>query len=876
MIGVATTIVTAMAFKKTQQPGSVPDSPEKILLDLPRRKIPGVLLHQGEVMQSYRSKAVDATDVALQLPTGSGKTLVGLLIGEWRRRKFGEKVVYLCPTRQLVNQVVEQAADQYGLAVNGFTGQIRNYLPSAKAEFQTASRVAVTTYSSLFNTNPYFSDPDVILVDDAHAAENYIGAAWTLRIERENPKTATFHQAVSNVLRPVVDPTNYRRLMGERENTGDRQWVDKIATPDLAKIHQELGTVIDAHVADTDLRYPWEMIGEHLLACNVYLSSKEILIRPLIPPTWTHRPFSEAKQRIFMSATLGAGGDLERLTGRRKILRIPVPSGWDRQGIGRRFFVFPELGLAEAEAAPLRRNFMSRAGRSVVLVPSDTMAKTVIDDVTLNLNFPVFVGEDIEASKKDFVAQQRAVAVIANRYDGIDFPGDDCRLLFIEGLPKTTNLQERFLMTRMGAGALLNDRIQTRIVQAIGRCTRSLQDFSAVVVSGDELPDYLTDRRHREALHPELQAEIAFGIEQSQGAQSAELLENLNLFLENGEDWDQANKEILLKRDSASQKPSAGLDELQACVGEEIEYQERLWQHDYEAAMSAAESVLGKLTVPELRGYRALWEYLAGSAAFLAAEGGLATCGAKAKAHFLRAKEAARGIPWLVNLARHTSADVSDDVPDDTDQALMDQIERLESVLADLGTVHDRSFAMREKEILEGLAGSEHFEQAQVRLGELLGFEAGKIEADATPDPWWAIGRYYIVFEDHAGAEPDVVLSATKARQVSSHPQWIRSNLEPPENAEIVPVLVTPATNAKESAIPYLESVALWPLAEFREWAKEAVATIRELRRTFSEPGDLAWRAQAEDALRARVIDAPSLVRRLSLKSAKNELVAVK
>ncbi len=25
--------------------------------------------------------------------------------------------------------------------------------------------------------------------------------------------------------------------------------------------------------------------------------------------------------------------------------------------------------------------------------------------------------------------------------DGIDFPGDDCRLLFIEGLPKATNIQ---------------------------------------------------------------------------------------------------------------------------------------------------------------------------------------------------------------------------------------------------------------------------------------------------------------------------------------------------------------------------------------------------------------------------------------------------
>src|SRR5436309_11544071 len=37
---------------------------------------------------------------------------------------------------------------------------------------------------------------------------------------------------------------------------------------------------------------------------------------------------------------------------------------------------------------------------------------------------------------------------------------------------------------------LFNERVQTRVLQAIGRCTRSLADYSAVVVSGEELPSY--------------------------------------------------------------------------------------------------------------------------------------------------------------------------------------------------------------------------------------------------------------------------------------------------------------------------------------------------------------------------------------------------
>jgi replicative superfamily II helicase len=141
-----------MAFKQTPPSELVPDSPEKILLQLPRRKIPGVLLHQGQMMQRYVAEAQGEADVALQLPTGSGKTLVGLLIGEWLRRKNTERVVFLCPTRQLVNQVVAQAEGQYGLSVHGFTGPKATYNPAAKADYQAGRRLAVTTYSALFNS----------------------------------------------------------------------------------------------------------------------------------------------------------------------------------------------------------------------------------------------------------------------------------------------------------------------------------------------------------------------------------------------------------------------------------------------------------------------------------------------------------------------------------------------------------------------------------------------------------------------------------------------------------------------------------------------------------------------------------------------------
>ena len=833
-----------MAFKSAAPTEIVPASPEEILLTLPRRTIPGVLLHQGEIMRSYALHAVAHSDVALQLPTGSGKTLVGLMIAEWRRRKFKERVVYLCPTKQLVNQAVEQSRYQYGLMVNGFTGSNRDYDPQARAEYQNGDRVAVTTYNSLFNTNPFFSNPETIIIDDAHAAENYIGEMWTVRIQRTKQQHRALFEALTGVLQPHLDAHDFSRLTGRWDSKPeDRRWVDKLPTPVFAEIADEVTAVIDTHADELDVRWAWSMIRSHLSACHFYVSATELLIRPLLSPTWQHAPYHNARQRIFMSATLGAGGDLERLTGRRSIKRLQVPEGWDRQGIGRRFFIFPNSSLEANDVVELRHQLMRRAGRSLVLVPSEQQAQEIREDVTNNLGFATFAADAIEDSKQPFVTTTQAVAVIANRYDGIDFPGNDCRLLFIEGLPRAANLQERFIMLRMGASQLFNDRVQTRVLQAIGRCTRSLQDYSAVVVSGEELPDYLADRRRRVYLHPELQAELEFGIEQSVGTTVADIIENFDIFLANDARWDAVNNDILRKRAQAMQLPFPALSELQAIVDKEIEYQTRLWQGDYESAVEAAEAVLGGLSDPELKGYRALWHYLAGSAAWYGERAGIGSLGPKARSHFNQAKRAATDLPWLVKLARYHAAG---ELPAGRSPRLLQQIERVEGVLERLGTVTNREFNKREMEILQGLASSEGFEQAQVRLGEMLGFHAGKREVDASPDPWWVVDDLCFVFEDHAGATNDV-LDATKARQAASHPNWIREHVALPDNATILPVLVTPVTKAKSGAVPHLHAVSLWEIEGFRHWAGQALRTLREIRRTFGQAGDLMWRADAAE-----------------------------
>lgn len=355
----------------------------------------------------------------------------------------------------------------------------------------------------------------------------------------------------------------------------------------------------------------------------------------------------------------------------------------------------------------------------------------------------------------------------------------------------------------------------------------------------------------------------------------ADMIENFGIFLENGEAWEEVNQDIVTNRKNAVQEPFPAMDQLRTIVKHEVDCQDALWQADHESAFADAERVLGGLDAPQLRGYRALWHYLAGSAAWLGANVGFAALAAKARAQFAEAKKAAVGIPWLVGLSRFQAEEAAEASPD---SIVMEQLERVDAVLSQLGTIHDRSFAQREKAILEGLESDKKgpFEEAHRLLGEILGFEAGKEEIDGSPDPWWIAGGICFVFEDHAGAKEDSALDVTKARQASTHPNWMRDHVDACANADIIPVLVTPVSKAKEGAMPHLKTVALWRLPEFRAWAQEAVATVRELRSSFLEPGDLICRARAAEAFERHGLDATGLANRLRQYPAREHLTAVK
>lgn len=860
-------------FKPTFSPPKATANPVLHFATLTKRELPDVMPHQKSILETYAQEYQELPDVALQLPTGSGKTLVGLLIADWRRLKHNEKVVYLCPTRQLVKQTVQHAHEKYGIDVVDLSGSKDNFAPNDKTDYLIARKVAVSTYNGLFNTHPFFNDPNVIIVDDVHAAENYIAGMWTLRIETET----TLHNNVTEFLQSYISSRNYDRLRGNWFDSSDANWVEKIPSPELTKIEASLRDIVDGHLRNAvdgknkELYFKWSMIRDHLHACQMYLASREILIRPLIPPSFVHSPFVNAKQRIFMSATPGAGGDLERLTGRKKITRLPAPSGFETVGVGRRFFVLPILSLSQEETHQLRTRMQKFAGRSVVLTPSNARAEENKEIMRQSLpSWQIFGNAEIEKDKTAFVNTKNSVAVLANRYDGIDFPKDQCRLLCIDGLPLATNAQEMFILSKMGSRVLYDERIQTRVFQATGRCTRALEDRSAVMVTDSQLTDYLINIDRRKHFSSTLQAELNFGETQSTGVESEDIFDCFQMFMDNKEKWAGADNMIREGIANFEQIIPAYAEELSQAVAFEVEYQEAIWNQDFEKAIIAVQRVISQLVQPELRGYRALWHYLAGSVYLRLTEQANDRFRNLAIKHFKEAKKAAPNVIWLHNFIRNTFTDSIDLQDDGFDDEIASQVAALESNFLNMGVVTNHKFEKISSDILRKLDNNKMFETAHKELGNLLGFSACNGKGDATPDCWWLGAKVGLVFEDHAGGKSTTSLGAHKALQAANHSKWLKENVAATKEMEIKPIIITPSTKVGKGAVPQLEGVRYWRLDQFTDWATKAIASVREIKGTFHQEGDLAWRAEASKLLESHNLTLKQIIE--SLPQAKDEL----
>jgi hypothetical protein len=184
-------------------------------------------------------------------------------------------------------------------------------------------------------------------------------------------------------------------------------------------------------------------------------------------------------------------------------------------------------------------------------------------------------------------------------------------------------------------------------------------------------------------------------------------------------------------------------------------------------------------------------------------------------------------------------------------------LERFVLRISTLGLGNDVKFEPLVKRILEGLdSASTQFEQAQVELGRLIGYDSAKLTVEAAPDPYWRVDdSLVIVFEDHSDGDTGGTLSVLKARQAAAHERTIRKHLNLADNADVYTVLVTPAARAAEEALQHLEDVYFLSKADYNAWAHHALETVRAIRATMGGNAGFEERTRTlESMLRAKLL----------------------
>jgi peptidyl-tRNA hydrolase len=836
-----------MAFKGTTTEGPAPATPEDLYIDLPRRRdaVPGLWSHQVDLLRLYMEEHQNTPDLAIELPTGTGKTLTGLLIAEWVRRQTGKRVVYACPTKQLVKQV-QATADREGIKTVKLIGRHQDWPMADQTAYEAAEKIAIVTYSTIFNSNSHVEIADLIVFDDAHAGEQYVGESYAVDINRH--KNPDEYAAVLGALTPALDGVFANRLAEKFPDASISDAV-RLVVPSMTN---GMLTKLDKTLASlSGFRFDHAVIRSGLAACLVYVSYGGILVRPVIPPTGDNKVFPHARQRIYLSATLGIGGEIERAFGRKKISRLRLPSTAPTPRSGRRFFIFPEL-MTGVDPVEVAKKVVARAGKALVLGPETTRA-VALGNKLAKKSWPVLGIADVADGMKPFADLKNGICALASRYDGIDLPDDACRVVVLDGKPDQDSLQERFLYGRAKAGAAIAERVRTRVVQGAGRATRQPNDAAIVVILDRGLTKYLQQPETIKALEPDLQAEIQFGRENSTGVSVAEVLENVDAFLGRGDAWRTgAEPHIAKARRGASQNPPNGSEALGKSVQFEVEAcgfaAVGQWDKAAGKALDAARTIGGGGDAT--RGYRAVWLYLAGvwTELHTAVDPGAHSSALKL---IRQAEQTAEGtwtreMPTLTTVASRALA------PEDASA-----VSRIVSLLVagvNIGK-HDRMAG----EMVAGLDEKDpgKYEPALTALGTLLGAEAQKPPGKGRCDSTWCWENHlWLAMEAKSDHDLTGVITHKEIRQANDQLQILASDRghtpPPPESATII-ISPKPGVDIDgvKGAQPHVHHVDLSDVLTLARDVTQAWDEILAAKdgRTYSELSDLVRQTMAGHGL---------------------------
>lgn len=491
---------------------------------------------QTEVMKEW-FKDPDNRDTVIKLNVGSGKTVVGLLLLQSSLNDGKGPALYICPDNQLVSQVSEEAG-ALGL----------EFVDDPKdPAYAAGQKICVTTIHKLFNGKSVFGLEQVkipigsVVVDDAHACVATIGDQFRMTLPNTHPAYGEIFKAVASQLKRQ-SPSRFLELQDS----------DPWATMEVPfwawKDNQDriLKALHEQRHSD-ELIFSYPLLKEVLPYCRCIISGQSLEIEPICPPTDLIRSFPKAKRRIYLTATLTDDSVLVTHFGANpKKLNdpiVPVSS----QFMGERMILMPQELNPEIDIADIRSLLLgfSEDHNVVVIVPSKPAAK-----IWKGVADQILIGDKVAPGVEKLRNGHVGLTVLVNRYDGIDLPGDACRVLALFDLPEVSSLREAADMAILAESKAGLRRQMQRIEQGMGRGVRSNDDHCVVLLCGTKLTSRIKSTDGREMLAGATQAQLELSTnlaKQLDGTDIDGIKQVIEQCLGRDPGWVKVSKKALLK-----------------------------------------------------------------------------------------------------------------------------------------------------------------------------------------------------------------------------------------------------------------------------------------------------------------------------------------
>lgn len=480
--------------------GDAPATLEELFKQLDRKATHTGLRPAQVAALAALNEQIEHKDVIMKLSTGSGKTVLGLLYAEMMRRKYkGEPVVYLCPTKQLADQVVDTGT-LIGVKVSTFLSKGLPY------DALSGNAVLACTYDRLFNAKSVFENqsirPSTVIMDDVHAGAERIRKAYTVQV----PET------VFPKLRALLEPLC--------KNTDSATWVS-IARGDAGSTYEvpywvwsqvcgEVARLIGDLIDKPPLLFKWGNISRYLELTRCCLSGVTAEIALQIPPVEEVAAYAGAKHRLFMSASIKDSSGLIAALGCSPEAYGRLIEPREDEGAGERMILPTSLINSDCEKKEISAACAELAKKTNVVVLTTSAAQAVTwtaAGAVLSLR------DDFDQTLERLRTTTGNYVVFAQRFDGVDLPDDACRVLVIDGVPGGDRVIDHVDAYRQKDSPEYEVRTINKFEQALGRAVRSSADFAAVLLVGADIAAFIGRKNVADLLEDRTRRQVELGQE---------------------------------------------------------------------------------------------------------------------------------------------------------------------------------------------------------------------------------------------------------------------------------------------------------------------------------------------------------------------------